>query len=145
MGTPVLVSFGLGGSGIEFMPEGDCTSHQSGYCNPDNFFSDNREGDFEGVPVIDKREVLKKNPMLAITMPMVSTRLKDDEVSECPEPSDVLLFGLQGSFKTLATMKKIDKKFSGLDQVSIKTYIQLWKEKSARIGVIKNKQIVWEN
>lgn len=146
--TPALVSFGLGGSGIEFMPEGEqgnITSHQSGYSSPDNFFGDNREGNFEGVPVIDKKEAVRKNPSLAITMPMVSTKLKDDEVNECPEPSDVMLFGLGGAFKALAIRKKVDKQFSGLDMVSIKTYIRLWREQGARIGVIKNKKFVWEN
>ena len=120
----------------------------SGYERPDTFnvTGESRSDDInlEGAFVLDKRAVLEDRPGLAVSMPMVDSELKPEAVDRCPQPSGAMLAGLQGSFKQLATIKAADPKFSGLDTVSVETFVDLWRKVGARVGRIIDGQIEWE-
>jgi len=141
-----MITFGLGGHGMELeslVPCAPCSpySHLSGYSTPETFkFTEYEKFDLEGCVVIDKREVLDKNPGLAVSMPMCGHETKKfnpDDISE------MMMFGLQGEFKTLAQLAKTGN-FSGLDFVSPELYAELWRQHGARIGKVEGDKIVWE-
>ena len=123
---------------------GQCTL--SGYSHPDSFLQDKalKRDDFEGAWVLDKRKTLEKNPMTCINGPMLDLRLGQGEVKRCPEPNDMLMVGLEGSFKTLALMKKTQPMWGGLDTVGMEDYIRYWAKCGARLGWIIGWKFVWK-
>ena len=107
----------------------------------------------EGAWVCDKYEC--DDVMFVVRGPMCDTSLEDDEVSSLSD-DDITnsLFaqavmsqpgnGFGDMLKLDAAQKKAGRKYSSLDQVSMKEYCRLWKEKGARIGRFFNGEIVWE-
>ena len=146
----VLMFFGLGGHHVSFKVSGggqfDVNYTLSGYYKPDNFkINDNEKArNYEDCLVINKRNVLKNNPMLAISAPMMNVNLKDDDIDPCPNPSALMVWGLEGQFKTLANLKRSNKEYTGLDSISPKAYFEFWKSKGCQTGIIKNGQIIWD-
>lgn len=78
--------------------------------------------------------------------PVPDPTLKPGQVERCPVPSDALLAGLEGSFKTLAEMRKQDDSFTGLDKVSVEDYVRLHRESGLpfKIGRVVDGKIQWE-
>ncbi|MHC4718261.1 MAG: hypothetical protein ACYS5V_14910, partial [Planctomycetota bacterium] len=62
---------------------------------------------------------MEERPGLAVTAPMLDPELPAGEVKRCPEPDDLLVAGLSGSFQALAALKKADKAYSGLDKIAL--------------------------
>lgn len=84
----------------------------------------------------------------ALHSPMPDPDLKVGEKLECPEIPDYMVSpgGLQGDFKTLASMRKvIGKTYSGLDSVPIEEYAAIWMEWGARIGRRVGNMITWSD
>jgi len=102
----------------------------------------------DGGTVIDKWNVDSETfTHLVISGPMVAVELPDDEVDACPEIPDYMLGpgGLKGSFWLFAANKKANRKWSGLDRVSLKTYTDMWRDAGARIGKRDGDVIRWED
>ena len=132
-----ILDFGLGGYY-------DSNCRLSGYDRPENW-KPHADSDYSRAIVINKRNVLDKRPGLAISMPMCNPDVKGDDVDRCPQPSETMIAGLQGEFKTLAKLRSQRESYGGLDYVSPETYARLWKEHGARIGKVVNNVIVWES
>ena len=150
-----LITFGRGGHTVHFFPVDNCTSQLQGYSTPDGFINrkemqeeKNREYPI-GTPVIDKIPALEAQEdggsSLVWNMPLVSVKLPPKSMNRCPEPSEMLLMGLEGAFKTLARARKFMPKFTGLDEVDVETYVELWRRQGARIGkIMRGGKIKWE-
>lgn len=135
--------FGLGGSTEQYRSNGTSKSTLHGYDQPETWHPRD-DAEYTGAVVIDKRPALEQNPGLAVSMPMCDADLTGNQYDCCPQPSPSLLAGLQGSFKTLAAARALDKEFSGLDSVSPETYGRLWSAKGARVGRVEKGAIVWD-
>ena len=174
---PGLLVFGLGGHHVQTFPwKQKCSPWNgepndrwlkygqgsiSGYENPESFVarfqnprdgcSDDAPGFYEGCPVIDKREVLKKNSALAIISPMCGLLLDEEEVDECPTPSAMFAGavadnGFGALLRVQKTCKTVAPKQPGsLDSISVTKYVEWWRSRGARVGVIRNDVIVWED
>lgn len=145
-----LMFFGLPGYTFYCIPEGSSSELKiSGYKKPENFnFEDNSDVDFEDCIVINKISVLKENPSLALLSPLCNYSVEDDKIENCPTLSPVLVNGLSKTYKTLLSIDQIYKKsnkkeYSPLDTVSPKNYSKWWKNHGAKIGVVKNNEIIW--
>lgn len=135
-----LVMFGLGGHVVEYTNN----SKLQGYDRPETWRCEPEEADlFEGCAVVDGRAMFEREPRLAVSLPMADARLFDDECEPCEEVSDVMLAGLGGAFKSLASMTRVEG-FRGLDKVSVETWVRLVRERGARVGVVKDGRIEWE-
>jgi hypothetical protein len=101
----------------------------------------------DGCVVIDKREVLDKNPGLALRSPMCKAKLSDNE---CDRFSDlragdslVLLAFAQGDAtqRTLAALAAISLQPSAepgpLGYVSPVAFAAWWRKHGARVGVLR--------
>jgi hypothetical protein len=102
----------------------------------------------KGGIVVDKYPV---DPEVAIDLvlngPMVKLTLRDDE-EEClklDKISDAFIFGLEGGFQTLMAKKITTPSWRGLDYVSPRQYVQMWREVGARIGTRVRNHIEWED
>lgn len=107
----------------------------------------------EGAWVCDKYEC--EDIMFVVSGPMCDTSLGDEEVKEFSENLEDSPFaqavmsqpgnGFGDMLKLDAAQRKAGKQqYSSLDQVSMREYCRLWKEKGARIGRFFNGEIVWE-
>jgi len=159
-----LVSFGLGGHGVECSKDDSygaqhgrprTTYRISGYDSPESFVKALQNGekgsypDMVGCPVIDARAAFEEDWRLAINCPMPDPLIENGQESKCPEPDDFLLAGVTGAFQALLLKHKTDPEWKGLSRVSIMDYIVWMKEHGGdkvRLGVIsKDLSILWED
>ena len=145
-----LVHFGRGGDTVHFAKGHEC----SGYGSPENPHAACNHGDTvipDGCPVVDVREAVETTEgyKWVFKGPMVNVDLADDEVDECPIPSPLFASAMVeggGSFGGLLAIhaaQRAVKQRSGLDSVSIREYLDGWREHGARIGEYQNGKIVW--
>jgi hypothetical protein len=154
-----LICFGLGGHFVETVETGKdgrrVKGHTSGYDSPESFeraLGGGEKADYPplaGVPVLDKRKILRKEPMLSFRSPLVGVDLKDDEIERVDtEAARNMLPGLSGGFETLAAaaIAHGGKKEPGpLDTVSLQAYVRWWTARGARLGRMNDAglRIVW--
>ena len=145
-----LITFGLGGHTEYFLPEGNCTSMLSGYDRPDRWEPDERTDYAVATAIaIDKRAVLEVRPMLAISSPMVSTKLAAGAISRCPTPSPVFARAIAEGGNTFGMLLALNAIHKGpdagpLDSVSVADYAIWWRRHGARIGRFENGAIIWD-
>lgn len=147
-----LVSFGLGGHSIDIFNQYGPPGTLSGYENPETFEQRTAAGDYaeyalEGVPVVDKRALLRLKPGLAVSMPMHRADLapgtSDAFTDRHRETALQMMLGLCGGFASLATLAQ-SQTFSGMDYVATDIYLELWRQAGARIGRMQSGRITWE-
>jgi len=156
--TVKLVSFGKGGDTAYFSRNSTCT----GYGNPENphaaDFTSDRKTDCivpDGTPVIDVREAVQTDEGFrwAIKGPLLNPDLPGDEIEECPCLDDSIMVKAMLSdpgnqFGAIAATQIVHRHTSTkpgpLDSVSIKVFVQGWKDHGARIGHYENKHIIWD-
>ena len=98
----------------------------------------------EGGIAIDKRTVPDdKIVTYVFNSPMPDPLFPIGKKDRPPEPSDVMLAGLEGSYKTMAQMMKAVPDFTGMMRVSVPEYAAWWLDKGARVGVRQGDKIVW--
>lgn len=98
----------------------------------------------EGGVVIDKLATGAKGVNFIINGPMVDLTLAGDAYEEAPMPSEWLMAGLQGSYKSMATAR-VETSWQGLSSVGITKYMQLWRGLGASVGIRSGDRIIWEN
>lgn len=152
-----LVCFGRGGHTIDFgryewAPGHTATCTLSGYCSPDKPPQSNWEDVIpDGCPVVDKLPAIETAAGYAWVFkgPMVDVDLLDGDCSECPQPSELFAGAMAGnSYGSLLAVHEITRqtqKRGALDHVSIREYIDGWREHGARIGRYESGRIVWES
>ncbi len=154
-----LICFGLGGHFVETVETWkDGTrvkGHTSGYDSPESFERTLAGGEkagyppLGGVPVLDKRAVLRADPMLSFRGPLVDVDLKDDAIDRVDTAAARnMLLGLSGGFDTLAAaaIAHAGKPEPGpLDSVSVQALITWWVDRGARLGRMDETgtRIVW--
>ena len=154
-----LVSFGLGGHSVEIVDTWrDGTrdkGHISGYDSPESLERalEREEKDsyppLAGVPVLDKRAVLKEHPELSFHSPLVDIDLPDGSVDRIDtKAARNMLPGLSGGFDLLAAqaIAHEGKDEPGpLDSVSVSDFINWWVSRGARLGHMDDagRRIVW--
>ncbi|AMV35705.1 hypothetical protein VN12_26670 [Pirellula sp. SH-Sr6A] len=146
-----LVCFGAGGDSVEW--GGGCRS--TGYGSPERPHAAEPEDGKEypdGTPVIDKRPAVKTKAGFrhVFNGPIVQVDLEDEETEDLPEVSSVMAGALSeggNEYGALLTLHKSQSrsKPGALDFVSIKKYVDGWREVGARIGFYKSGKIVWED
>lgn len=153
-----LVTFGLAGHSEDYIPlntgglkYGKCSL--SGYDSPHNWKPDECS-DYSRAVVIDKREVLERDPGTCFRSPMPDCNLADGQVEACPEPSDVLAIGLATASPQGAALLGLQAahKLSGskapgpLDYVSPADYAAYWQNLGAKIGTVRDDgRIIWSD
>lgn len=156
-----LISFGLGGHGIEItdtLREGSRTKGRiSGYDSPESFERSLVRGDkkeyppLAHVPVLDKRPALRTNPVLGIKSPLVDVELEAGKVERLDaSAARSMLPGLSGGFEVLAALAIANdgKPEPGpLDSVSLADYLEWWRSRGARLGRMDGEglHIVWQD
>lgn len=158
-----LISFGLAGHLVytsDTWKDGCRVKGQiSGYDTPESFVNALSRGEkssyppLGGVPVLDKRAVLRDQPALAIKSPLVDVDLEDGAIDRIDTGSArALLPGLSGQFETLAGMAIVHalagKKEPGpLDSISLATFIEWWTSRGARLGHMDDDglTIIWND
>ncbi len=148
-----VMSFGLGGNSGDGITSTGNTYTSSWYLKgPDEFvrlIPDHYDPcEVDGCLVIDKREVLKASPGLAIRAPMCNARLGEDEIDRFRDIKDVgsslvLQAFTQGDntqrgLATLAAISLADPSDEPgpLDFVSPAAYAAWWRKHGARVGVL---------
>lgn len=161
MNTAHLICFGLGGHGVytagTWSDGTPTTSHISGYDTPESFERALARGEkaeyppLSGVPVLDKRELLRKKPSLSISSPLVDVKLKDEEIQRIDTRAGRdMLPGLSGGFELLAA-KAIAHEGSPepgpLDSISLPAYLRWWTSRGAHLGHMDQTgtRIVWQD
>jgi len=143
-----LICFGLGGHSVdtaETWKDGTRTKgHISGYDSPESFERALARGEkaeyppLAGLPVLDKRAVLRADPMLSFRGPLVDVDLKDDEIERVDTAAARnMLPGLSGGFDILAAaaIAHAGKPEPGpLDSISVDAYVRWWTTRGARLG-----------
>ena len=161
-----LLWFGLGGHVIDFTSSSDyvqpdgtvagpnkCTL--SGYDSPESFERSLKEGkkstvgSLAGVPVLDKRAILREKPSLAIRAPLLDVSVKDGEIDrfDAKTARNMLPF-MDSGFRGMAALGIVGAKGDGpgpLDSVSVRDYIAWWSKNGARTGRMSDDglSIVW--
>ena len=117
--------------------------------------SDSRLGPYlgylhEGGWVIDKRRIMdgpRRGEFVDGVMngPMIDTAVAPSQVDRCPQPSAILLGGLQGAFQTLAMVKTAKPEWRGLDSIGPEDYAAFWRERGAKVGRRRGDAIVWDD
>jgi hypothetical protein len=103
----------------------------------------------EGALVYDASEADERSfYKLVISGPMVDPSLGPDEVNRFTtkdrDAMTQMLPGLQGGFKTLATLA-LDQNYGGLDKVGVNIYYTLLKQVSGmRLGHVRGGKVEWE-
>lgn len=156
-----LIDFGLGGHGVgyaEVTPHG--TRYKGniyGYDNPESFERALTRGEKDqypnlaGVPVLDKREVLREHPEYSFRSPLVDADVKDGEVHRLDtDAARRMLPGLSGGFDTLAALAITHEgkaEPGPLDTVSVGDYVAWWTSRGARVGRMDGEglRILWED
>jgi len=158
-GTARLITFGLGGHSVELEYSGNSispTSHLSGYDDPESFWRRHNGEDPsdrypDGCPVIDKRAILQEHPGLAFTSPMAKIGIDEPEIFNGQDSliAQAVLKDPGNTFGTYLridrTQKKFSKEPSSLDYVPIPYYVEWWRKRGARIGMVQNGQFIWEH
>jgi hypothetical protein len=145
-----LIVFGRGGDTVYYSAY--CRS--TGYGNPENPHAATETADRiipDGTPVIDLRDAVETDAgfSYAISGPMVNPDLKDDDVSYCPEPSEILAEAMQGNeygalLNIHAAQKAITTAPGALDFISTAEYFRNWRERGAKIGYYKAGKFIWQ-
>ncbi len=154
-----LICFGLGGHFVEtaetWKDGTRVKGHTSGYDSPESFERALAGGEKAGypplasVPVLDKRAVLRADPMLSVRGPLVDVDLKDDTIERVDTAAaQRMLPGLSGGFEMLAAaaIAHEGKPEPGpLDSISIPAYVRWWTARGARLGRMDETgtRIVW--
>jgi hypothetical protein len=103
----------------------------------------------DGGVVVDKRPAFDANLKGAIKEvmdgPLLDMSLAPEAEERCPEPSDILLYGLEDTFQRWAKKRATDKGWKGLDSVGLEVYLRRWRALGARIGVRHGDTIHWED
>lgn len=94
--------------------------------------------DKSGVPAVVGRRQTLSGPMFDVT-------LAAGEVDRCPQPSSIMLDGLEGVFGELAQRRADDEQWSGLDTVAVDVYAAGWAKVGARVGRKRGEIVVWED
>lgn len=145
-----LVCFGMGGDTVYIDKNTTC----EGYGSPERpHAAQPREGRIfpDGTPIIDKRSAIgtPEGYRWVFDGPMVNVDLPDDEIEECPIPSQLFAQAVAGNAfggllaQHLAARSR--KQRSGLDRVSIREYVDGWRKHGARIGHYEGNRIVWND
>jgi hypothetical protein len=150
-----VMGFGLGGNqghGINWT--------SSWYARPEELQSLIDNGHYpsermEGCIVIDKIAALKSpnGVKLAMNSPLCDPRLHDDEIdrfADAVKGSETFAAMLASVHPTNAAILSIGsrdtgKEPNGLDKVSPTAYAAWWKRHGARLGVVKNGRVIWED
>lgn len=156
-----LISFGLGGHGVdtrETWGEGSVSKGNiSGYDSPESFEralirgEKNEYPPLSGIPVLDKRAALQKNPAFSFKSPLVDVDLQEGEIDRInTDSARTMLPGLSGGFETLAALAIAHEGKSEpgpLDSVSVSDYVRWWRERGARLGHMDKTgtRIIWED
>lgn len=150
-------------------PMGYSNCHCTGYEDPDSFVKpyhwwshpkDQLSTHFEGyqfaddgIPVIDNRQAVETDAgyRWVFKGPLVDVEIQDGECETLPEVDELFGSTINSAFGGLLTLNKatrITEKRGCLDSVSVKEYVQGWKEHGARIGRLFVKDgkatITWE-
>jgi hypothetical protein len=84
----------------------------------------------------------------AFSGPMVNVDLKDGEIDACPELSEIFASAVSnnqfGTMLAVHKATKVKQKRGALDKVSIKEYVDGWRDHGARIGRYRGGNIIWE-
>lgn len=109
----------------------------------------------DGAVVIDKRPALSGTDAVSVawSSPLCDPTLADEEVNAAPDIPEYMLGpgGLQGEFLTGAALQVIHRytespdKPGPLDSVSPRLYAEYWREHGARVGVVRDGRIEWED
>ena len=145
-----IMVFGLGGNGADIL-EGSQISHSSWYLKPDElqkYICDEhyKPSEMEGCILVDIRDVVSKNPMLAIIAPLCNPKLKDKEVDRFDVASlgDPITSGMVKSFAANGGAGAVAAAAcGGLDEVSPKALAAWWKSHGAIIGTVKKGIVLW--
>jgi len=128
----------------KFYDNGSSKSKLQGYDEPDFTRAE------DGCLVVDTRPAFNRPDFVrnVLAAPLVDVDLKDDEVEECPEPSEMLVAGVAGNtFGTLLALHKAqkgsEKKYGSLDSISPSAYSVWWHERGARVGTVQNGEVQW--
>lgn len=94
---------------------------------------------------VDKRLVSDDPRFVGWIMrdPIVDTDLNDGESERCPQPSEMLLAGLEGAFAVMARQRATDPKYRGLDSWSVAEYVAVWLDRGARVGQRNQDTMTW--
>ena len=144
-----LVEFGRGGDIVHY----DENCHGSGYGDPEHPHAAKIDEGLE-IPdetiAIDKRDAAE-TPVgfkWVFSGPMVNVDLPDGECEACPAPSNIMASAMIGNqFGTMIAVhatSKVKQKRGSLDKVSIKEYVDGWRNHGARIGRYRGGNIIWE-
>jgi hypothetical protein len=153
-----IMTFGLGGNGADIIDDKPdehmcATSHSSWYLKPDELQryicnEHYKPEEIEGCILVNIRDVVEKNYMLAIKAPMCNPKLNDEEidrfnVSALSDPiTSELVKGFAANGGAMAVAAAA---CGGLDSVSPKALAAWWKAQGATIGIVKNGKVTWEN
>jgi hypothetical protein len=147
-----VMSFGLGGNHGDGVSDSGNTFTSSWYLNsPDEFVKlipgHYDPAEVDGCLVVDKREVLDKNPGLAFRSPMCKAKLSENQVDRFSDlgsgNSPILQAFAQGDAtqRTLAALAAISLQPSAepgpLDYVSPVTFAAWWRKHGAHVGVLR--------
>lgn len=149
-----LVCFGRGGHSIDFgrIDHGSysSTSRLSGYCSPDNPPVSRDDCEIpDGTPVIDKLPAIETEAGYAWVFkgPMVDVDLVDGDCDECPQPSALFATAVAenayGGLLAVHAVGRLAGKRGALDSVSLREYIEGWREHGGRIGEYQGGRIIW--
>jgi hypothetical protein len=104
----------------------------------------------DGTPALDIRAAIETDKGFAWVFagPMLDPDIPDGQASLCPTPSACMLNGLEGAFKTLATLQAAKPEAAAargpLDMVGVAEYVEGWKKHGARVGAYAGGTIVWQ-
>ena len=147
-----VMSFGLGGNHGDGVSNSGNTFTSSWYLNsPDEFVKaipgHYDPSEVDGCVIIDKREVLDKNPGLAYRSPMCKAKLSENQVDRFSDlkagDSLILRAFAEGDAtqRTLAALAAVSLQPSAepgpLDYVSPVTFAAWWRKHGARVGVLR--------
>jgi len=161
-----LITFGRGGATAYQTENGNASHRLSGYWSPEETFTPFHwwshppeqmshhvePGTADGAIVVDMRDAVETTEgyTWAIRGPMPDISLSDEDVSRCPEPSQIFASAVaDNQFGTLLSLQKLHATTGSnepgpLDSVSPRTFAAGWKRHGARIGVVRDNRIIWE-
>lgn len=150
MDTPRLIFCGVCGTVIEGITERGNRATLSGLPPLEVWFAslNGAGGQYAGLPVIDKRDVLTRDPGATLRSPILDVSMADNAKSPFG-PADrrkalEMAPMLGGAFRTLAVLAAGGK--ASLDTVGRAPYLEWWRRAGARIGHIApdGSHIVWD-
>jgi hypothetical protein len=152
----IVMSFGLGGN-IAYGLDGEGKFTSRWGLDPKGFEQALADGKYlaaelEGCTLINQRQVLRTNEMLAIEAPMIDVLLGGDEVCRAeallkgPEAAVAmeLVATHQPAAAVLAAKALTSSRFQGLDAVSPSVYVRWWEAHGAQIGCVRGGRVEWK-